>query len=210
MGLLCAALGKPRLEATGNGLPTLSELAALRMGVRVDQPGSFLMDYHTASDVRKADGGMKDTVLSYRHYLADACFLVGLEGDRPLLTRLDEALRRPVWQLALGRKSCVPSMPVRLPDEKPQGPGLTDLPLEQALQSIPLICRQGRADSRIQLVIEQTGLSGETRLDVPLGFAARRFGSRVVQSIYFDSKEFPLCISPDLLSIDGLQQSAAI
>ena len=73
-----------------------------------------MRDYHTAQNVRRADPtkGTQDTVLSERFYLADADFLVGLEGDRAFLERLDTALRRPVWPLFLGRKAFVPSLPV--------------------------------------------------------------------------------------------------
>jgi CRISPR system Cascade subunit CasD len=63
-----------------------------------------MRDYHTAQNVRRADTtkGTQDTVLSDRFYLADADFLVGLEGDLPFLKVLDAALRRPVWPLFLG------------------------------------------------------------------------------------------------------------
>ena len=49
IGLLCAALGKPRWdeEAEHSDYPPLSKLAGLRMGVRVDRPGVMQVDYHT-------------------------------------------------------------------------------------------------------------------------------------------------------------------
>ena len=63
--------------------------------------------------VRRANDARGDTVLSDRYYLADADFLVGLEsGDAALLRRLHDALQNPVWQLYLGRKAFVPSVPV--------------------------------------------------------------------------------------------------
>ena len=73
-----------------------------------------MRDYHTAQNVRRADPtkGTQDTVLSERFYLADADFLVGLEGDPAFLDMLDAALRRPVWPLFLGRKAFVPTLPV--------------------------------------------------------------------------------------------------
>src|SRR5712692_7386423 len=105
IGLLCAALGKPRAETLNDGWPPLEELAGLRMGVRVQQPGIPQTDYHTAGGthrngdkygVIKADGKSVGTVVSHRHYLADADFLVGLEGgDDDLLHRLDKALANP-------------------------------------------------------------------------------------------------------------------
>ena len=90
-----------------------------------------MRDYHTAQNVRRADPtkGTQDTVLSERFYLADADFLVGLEGDRAFLERLDAALRRPVWTLFLGRKAFVPSLPV--------SEGVTDGPLIEVLEARP-------------------------------------------------------------------------
>ena len=84
IGLLCAALGKPRDEAhpANTGKPSLADLAQLRMGVRVEREGSLRVDYHTASNVLKASGGLKDTELSNRYYLADAYFLVGIQARR--------------------------------------------------------------------------------------------------------------------------------
>lgn len=108
VGLLCAALGRPRTEP-------VADLAALRMGVRVDKEGSILRDFHTAKDVLKAGGGIKDTEVSTRYYLSDAAFLVALQGEQETLEKLHTALRNPHWLLFLGRKSCPPSRPVYIP-----------------------------------------------------------------------------------------------
>lgn len=88
IGLLCAALGRPREEP-------VDDLARLLMGVRIDREGRLLRDFQTALDVVKASGARSDhAVLSNRDYLADADFLVGLCGNSlPLLQRLDDALR---------------------------------------------------------------------------------------------------------------------
>lgn len=83
LGLVCAALGRDRSEP-------LEDLASLRMGVRVDREGIPLRDYQTATGVLVASGKAdpRRTVVSPRHYLADAVFLVGLEGrDQALLGR---------------------------------------------------------------------------------------------------------------------------
>jgi CRISPR system Cascade subunit CasD len=47
--------------------------------------------------------------LSYRFYLADAVFLAAIEGEVELLEQLRSALRRPVYPLFLGRRSCPPA-----------------------------------------------------------------------------------------------------
>ena len=204
IGLLCAALGKPRDEAHSDnrGKPTLAELAALRMGVRVNREGSPYCDYHTVGGehrhdrtygVVKSDGSApsqssqnsKFTVVSWRHYLADADFLVGLESeDDALLRRLDEALAAPCWQLFLGRKSFVPSLPVRLPD------GLRmNTTLEVALQSVNWpMDKRGEPLPRLRRVLEilpdSPDVDGahEVRHDWPLSFAERRFTLRQVRT----------------------------
>ncbi len=187
IGLLCAALGKPRDEdhPDNQDKPKLSELASLRMGVRVNREGVLQKDFHTAGGsqhddygVVKASGAKGDTVVSNRYYLADADFLVGLESNNAeLLMLLDDALARPRWQLFLGRKSFVPSRPVQVKD------GLRrDTKLEDALQEQwPVEERRGTPE-RLRVVFEPDDASGyEVRHDVPLSFAERRFTIRYVK-----------------------------
>ncbi|MEW6568789.1 MAG: type I-E CRISPR-associated protein Cas5/CasD [Chloroflexota bacterium] len=179
IGLLCAALGRPRAEP-------VDDLASLRMGVRVDREGSLEMDYHTAMNVYKASGGKpKDTEVSRRYYLADALFLVGLETeDRALLERLYGALRAPVWPLYLGRKAFVPSPPICLPDGMRVGETL-----EEALKRYPFLGR-GDPPERLRLVIDDP--QGEiVRPDLPLSFAARRFAPRRARTLWITLDERP-------------------
>ena len=179
IGLLCAALGRPR-EAP------LDDFRPLRMAVRVDREGRLMRDYHTAQNVRRADPtkGAQDTVLSERFYLADAEFLVGVEGDRPFLERLDAALRRPVWPLFLGRKAFLASLPVVPAD--PSREAITDEPLIQAMKSFPWRRRyrgEKQPDKPLRGVVEVPYGEGEPRPDVPLSFVSRdrRFGVRHVK-----------------------------
>jgi CRISPR system Cascade subunit CasD len=200
IGLLCAALGKPRDEKLNDAWPTLEQLAALRMGVRVDGEGSMKADYHTTGGthrrgevygIYRASGDIsRDPVVSTRYYLADADFLVGLEGNPDLLARLNEALAEPKWQLYLGRKSFVPAVPPRLPDRPPFGPGLRDEPLLDALTNYPYF-HDGRAGNdlpeRLRLVVDAPDSpGGEVRRDVPLSFSVRRFGVRYVETRWID------------------------
>jgi CRISPR system Cascade subunit CasD len=190
VGLLCAALGKPRRESPEDGFPTVKSLADLRMGVRIDREGGLECDYHTAENVVEAHGKGHRTVQSWRYFVADADFLVGLEGDRVLLERLDAALASPVWHLYLGRKSFVPAVPVRLPDQSPWGPGLRDLPLEEALRSIPWHGRPGEnAPVQLRYVWDNTGAGVELRNDVPLAFDDRGFAPRNVMTQFLSFEE---------------------
>ncbi len=179
LGLVCAAMGIDRADDAG-----LAPLTALKMGVRIDREGALKVDYHTAKDVLKAGGGVKDTELSNRYYLADALFLVGLAGeDLALLERIHSALKKPVWPMFLGRKAFVPGEPVWLAD------GLkTGLELDAALQSYPYLSERS-APERVRLVLED--LNGVTvRSDQPLSFAhgARRFAPRRLTTRFM---EFP-------------------
>ncbi|MFJ6134854.1 type I-E CRISPR-associated protein Cas5/CasD [Kitasatospora sp. NPDC092286] len=103
IGLLAAAQGRAR-DAD------LSDLAALRFGVRIDQPGTRIKDLQTA---HHGDTG-KAMPLSDRFYLADAVFVAALQGDDELLDALLSAVRAPVHLPYLGRRSCPPSEPVDL------------------------------------------------------------------------------------------------
>jgi CRISPR system Cascade subunit CasD len=167
VGLLCAALGIDRADNAA-----LQPLATLQMGVRADREGVLKMDYHTAKNVLKAGGGLKETEVSRRYYLADACFLVGLAGeDLPLLQRMHEALKNPVWPLFLGRKAFVPSEPPYLPD------GLRlNTDLETALKNYPPLTAR-LSSQQARLVVEDPH-GYIVRPDQPISFSQRRFGSR--------------------------------
>ena len=191
IGLLCAALGR------GRDRP-LDDLAALRMGVRADQEGTLLRDYHTAgrSGYLKASGAIerKNVIVSSRYYLMGARFLVGLEGDDiALLTDLQDALRDPHWTLYLGRKACVPGEPIWLPDGLRRGAHL-----ERALSDYPWL-GPGEAEpaERLRLVIEDQA-GPQVRPDQPLSFAERRFTPRRVRTCYVaaPTQEVEPCTSP--------------
>jgi CRISPR system Cascade subunit CasD len=157
------------------------------MGVRHDRPGVPKYDYQTAGcaendKIIKADGKLSDDgVVSHRFYLADAAFLVGLEGDdRTLLERLHAALQNPVWPLALGRKSYLPSDPIWLEH------GLQDAPLREVLEKWPWLGKLRKweeAPDKLRLSVESTDSTGLLRMDQPLSsFSERLFGARFVRS----------------------------
>src|ERR1035437_743761 len=181
LGLVCAALGKPRDDQPGP-LPSLAELVSLKMGVRVLREGTLRVDFQTAGGgkfqgksygVWRASGGVgKDAVLSHRHYLADADFLVGLEGPLPLLRQIEEALNNPVWQISLGRKSYVPTLPVTFPPNQQENPAVREAGLEEALTSVVDPQRRGQQRLVLQASLESTV---ERRQDVPLSFRDRTF-----------------------------------
>jgi CRISPR system Cascade subunit CasD len=170
IGLLCAALGRPRTAS-------VDDLTALTMGIRVDHEGTLRRDYQTAEDVVRADGSRGGTVVSNRYYLADADFLVGLAGsDLALLERIDAALAAPRWPLFLGRKAFVPGIPVRLP----AGSVRQDTDLNTALYREAWPTPSGK----LRVVLEATPAEATARrIDQPAPGAAfqhRRFVPRHV------------------------------
>lgn len=182
IGLLAAAMGIDR--ENWNDLEPLTQLS---MGVRHDRPGVLMRDYQTAGcaendSIIKADGTQsKDGVVSQRFYLADAAFLVGLAGnDHKLLKRIHAALRDPVWPLALGRKSYVPSEPVWMEH------AVQDGPLRDVLSRFPWIATLQKWETppeQLLLSLESEDGSGVLKMDQPLSsFAERRFGARFVRS----------------------------
>ena len=167
------------------------------MGVRVDQEGSVEYDYQTAMDVLRAGGGTKPTETSRRYYLADARFLVGLQGeDLDLLSALHGALRDPQWLLYLGRKAFVPGEPVWLPDGLQSNESL--LP---TFKKYPWLGPPWRnPDDQLRFVLEDPH-GRQVRRDQPISFAERRFAPRHVRTGFISSppgrdEEVP-CTSPD-------------
>jgi len=181
VGILAAALGRSRTAP-------LDDLAALRMGVRIDKPGRVEVDYHTAQQVYRANPKARpqETAVSRRYYLADAAFLAGLESDdTAFLTHLHQALRNPRWTLYLGRKAFVPAEPIWLQD------GLRDTPLLQALANYPWLGRDLKAWEALTAlrVMLEDPQGPIIRYDHPISFRSdrRRYAPRRL-SLHFTSR----------------------
>jgi CRISPR system Cascade subunit CasD len=173
LGLICAALGRDRAEP-------VADLASLTFGVRADQEGTLLRDFHTVQGCINAagdnpfdkNGKPKDTAVTQRWYLADAAFTAAVEGPAELLQQIHAALHNPVWGLALGRAACIPTVPMA-------GGAVVEAGLEEALAAAPLLA--GDPGDRRIVVTDPAG--GQSRPDIPTApFAQRRFGMRRVRT----------------------------
>lgn len=165
VGMLAAAQGRKRGD-------DISDLSGLRYGVRIDRPGRVQSDFHTVQqakyDTRK--GITQDPIVSTRRYVADAGYLVAVEGEKQQLEELFKALQKPVYMVALGRRACVPSRKVAL--------GVYDYDtVEEALQDTP--CTDTSAEGGVlECVVEDP--NGNIRLKArPKTFDEnrRRYGS---------------------------------
>lgn len=118
MGLVAAALGLTRDDQSSHD----SLDSGYGVAVRLDIPGSALVDYHTAQTVAQASvkkrnpstraellaAGDHETILSRREYRQDALATVAMWTKPPArwaLDKLAEAIRRPVFVLYAGRKA---------------------------------------------------------------------------------------------------------
>ncbi|MFB8281044.1 type I-E CRISPR-associated protein Cas5/CasD [Nocardia colli] len=216
VGLLAAAAGRARGA-------DIADLAALRIGVRTDEPGSLLRDFHSVSDFRgrplpsaavNSRGVQKNSMLgdrpkrhhiTKRFYLQDAVFVAALCGDLWLLDTLWRALRCPAYPLALGRRSCPPTLPLLLAG--PEGRLWSGIP-ETVLTSVPWqpgTSRRWTTESpapahRLLPVVVDDPDGPEIRGDLPVSFAPqdRRFAPRTVRRM--------LVAAPTL--IDGAVETA--
>jgi len=203
IGLVAAAQGLRRTEP-------LTELAGLRFGVRADQPGSVLRDFQTA----RTDDGSGSSI-SDRYYLSDAVFLAALQSeDLQWLQRIQGYVRRPVYPLYLGRRSCPPSGPVQSE--------LFDGDIEEAFESVPwkacvserLLQReypQVCLETRIDTAAGEVGAMRQK--DVPVSFAPERrehrwrevdFGQVWVPNPEFRGSDEPTASGSKLNAIDGV------
>lgn len=195
VGLLAAAEGRRRSDP-------IEDLVGLRLGVRIDQAGSMLRDYHTVSDLFgrpllssavRADGTQKPTAppkhtyVTQRFYLQDAVFVVAIAGEAPLLGGLAEALTQPAFPLSLGRRACVPTQPLLLAHPAEDQSALEHSlwhgdPLS-VLERVPWQARPGHASgfrhadgqpARVALPVTVDDPGGEDlRADVPRSFEPR-------------------------------------
>jgi CRISPR system Cascade subunit CasD len=164
IGMFAAAEGIGR-EAAG-----LERYQDVRLTVRVDRPGVRLVDYHTVGggfpkDRTAATSGGSNkgaAVITRRHYLSDAVFVVAVTAADELLQRLADALSRPHWAPYLGRRSCVPDEPFLLRRH-------VDDPEEELRTRVPLSCpapktgnSSGQAETiAVEFLFEQPPPAGE-------------------------------------------------
>jgi CRISPR system Cascade subunit CasD len=78
-----------------------------------------MTDYHTVTGIigtaegkQRGKKGDESTIVTLRQYLQDASFLVAINADEGIIDNIKSALQNPVWPVFLGRKSCVPTVPV--------------------------------------------------------------------------------------------------
>jgi len=181
IGMLCAAMGIPKSDEE-----RLAEIADLEMTAYVLSPLSRINDFHTVGGgfdkklhpqniVKRASGLIGDTVVTRREYLLDAKFAVILSGKQDLLQKLESALKNPLWGIWLGRKSCVPTVPI--------SHGCHDSAINalESAKSVYLKTYNKKCEVR-RTVSEAVKFAdgSDSFMDIPVNFAKRKFSIRRV------------------------------
>ena len=114
IGLIGCCLGYKRGDIR---LKELNE--ALFIAVRADKPGYVMTDFHTVQGnggvILNAEGkprGGGNVIITPKQYLQDARFSVFIWGETEKLNLCFQAMLHPKWSVYLGRRSCVPSVPI--------------------------------------------------------------------------------------------------
>lgn len=134
-----------------------------------------------------------ETDTSERMYLADASFLAALQGAPDLITDLAQAIQQPVWPYFLGRKSCVPALPVFSDIGE-----YADLHAALIGQPIP-----ERVHPPLRLLLEaQPGVGNRQpdNIDVP---ARRLFRPRYVKEDWFTPEAPETDTRPSINTLEG-------
>ncbi len=180
IGIIGASLGIPRTS------PRIAELARdLSFAVRVDRAGTREKDFHTGMEMPfriPSDVYQGKTRITYRVMLSGASFLAAVSGEDALIEEISQALRKPVFQPYLGKKSCVPSRPLFA--------GVVEEPAEEALLTHSLdTVRQELGGGDVHVTSD--GSRSDYRIDDdPRSFdpRSRSYGTRLVRvDSIFDS-----------------------
>ena len=185
LGLCGAALGLRRAD-------DFAGLDGLGMAVAIFSSGEPLRDFHTVETVpsaaakhpqSRADAlrlgrGRTDTTITLRDYRSGPLYGVALWGEG--LPGLEAALRRPVFTLYLGRKSCPLAAPL-----DPRPVSAPDAATALAALRLP----PWRAGARAGMIATEEDLPGgrvETRHDRPTDRQAWHFAPRRVRLLPCD------------------------
>lgn len=173
LGLLGAALGVLREDETGQQ----RLFASFRFGVKLAAVGTPLRDYHTVQmpphkgkivhRTRRqelADPPRLGTLLSSREYRCDSLAVIAAEAMPNAswtLEQVSDALRAPHFVLYLGRKSCVPALP--LAPRRMETPTLRDALDSFQVSLSSLVSRNARS----KLAPQNTLLQNEPEMRWP-------------------------------------------
>ncbi len=198
LGMVAAALGIDKFST--NEAEQLAPLRELKLNTyavpKVNRwgdnlPTGRLQDFHTiGGGYDKTNANEKPhipckaapphppfgTVITRRDYLTDARFLVILSGDSETLKRVNLALRSPVWGSWLGRKCCIPSVPIQ--------PVLNDNIELAAHKAMEKASVKPQPLDNFDRYLEQDSPESFLQRDQPKAYASRNYQSRPARHLH--------------------------
>lgn len=195
IGLIAAAAGIDRESA--DQTERIAALTELRiMTCRISRwkgrspwrQSPVLTDFHTVEGPRVASGKLKTMELTHRNYLQNHRFIVLLQGTPSLLESVLTALRNPVWGGWLGRKCCLPALPLLPPGDLPAQDmdnawqsAVASLSFSSHHESLP----SNWSECDRQITTNATTPGSDTLLDVPLSFGKnRQYTTRRIDTLW--------------------------
>lgn len=164
----------PKLNRWGDNLPTgrLQDFHTIGGGYDKTNPDEKLHIPCKAAPPNPPFG----TVITRRDYLTDARFLIILSGESETLKAIAASLQSPVWGTWLGRKCCIPSVPLH---------PVIDEDMERAAHTI-----MKKASIKLQPLdsydrhLEQDSPESFLQRDQPSTYASRSYQSRPVRHLH--------------------------
>lgn len=86
--------------------PLMRDFQMVGSGYDDQDPWASMLIPKTSEGKKAVGGGTK---MTYRYYLQDMAYAVAIQGPPGMVVAVAEALSRPVWDLYLGRKNCIPT-----------------------------------------------------------------------------------------------------
>lgn len=142
--------------------PLLRDFHMVGSGYDDKDPWASLLIPKTGEGKKAVGGGTK---MTYRYYLQDMAYAVALQGPAAIVEEAAEALVNPVWDVYLGRKSCVPTEFIYQ--------GIYEHP-EQALQGAADLAAEKNRSAAFHVVQGESDGEVLTVNDIPLTFGDRK------------------------------------
>ncbi len=117
-GIICASLGYDRgSEEEKAFLLAFKDCGIITIDLNSNKKTKYTMqritDFHTVLGTAKVGGKINQHAhLTYRQYITDGHYGVIVGGVTDMINTIEKSLKDPLWGIWLGRKSCVPSLPL--------------------------------------------------------------------------------------------------
>lgn len=117
-GIICASLGYDRgSEEEKAFLLAFKDCGIITIDLNSNKKTKYTMqritDFHTVLGTAKVGGKINQHAhLTYRQYITDGHYGIIIAGHSDIVNIIEKSIKDPLWGIWLGRKSCLPSLPL--------------------------------------------------------------------------------------------------